>query len=73
MTTIATITAVIWIACAILNFGIMFAFFQRKWPILAEEDYQRDYAMCAIFSILGPISLLISLVTRTCGYGLKWK
>ena len=72
---IAALIAAGWLGSAALSYGIMFAYFQRKWPTLADEDYRSDMGGTAGFSLLGgPIALLVSIFfSGFCQYGLKWR
>jgi hypothetical protein len=58
-----------WLACGIAAMGLCMAYFQRKWPQLAEEDYAKDLAYGLVLGLFGgPVSLIA--VSITCrGYG----
>jgi hypothetical protein len=62
-----------WLVSGVFSWGIAFAYFQREYPLLAQEDYRRDLRMCALGSMLGgPASLMSSLTTsRFCKHGFK--
>ncbi len=66
-----------WFACGYLACGLNFAFFQRKFPEFAEQEYERDKARARLLIPLGLAGLLVSLVClSTQGwfrYGLKFK
>ena len=65
---------VIWIILSILTYGMHFAYFQRKYSIIAEEEYREDMAHAVLVAILSPISFwVIFFMTGFAKYGLKFK
>ena len=65
---------VIWIISGILTYGISLAYMQREYPSIAEEMYLEDVVFAMFFSILGPMSLLISFILSNYGkYGLMYR
>ena len=75
-----TFAAAIWagagIICAPFAYGLSFAYFQRKWPTLAADDYGRDRAGAAGFAVLAlvaPPSIITHLVGDGTAYGLKFR
>lgn len=68
------IVGLFWLACVPFAYAAFFAELQRRWPELAERDYASDLAISLLFSILGPISLLVTWVgCRGFPRGLKWR
>lgn len=65
--------AVFWIACGVLDYGITFAYFQRKYTLIAEKQYHSDRRHSMVMALAGPIGLLSTFATGTYGYGFKWK
>lgn len=64
--------AVIWILCGIETYGRTFAYFQRKYPTMAEEKYSSDILFCGIICFTcGPIVTVVSL-EKFSGYGYKF-
>jgi hypothetical protein len=53
------ILIVVWIACAVLNYGICVAYCQRQYPTIAHDHAVNDRVFFAIFSINGPIALIV--------------
>lgn len=53
---------IVWIICGVISYGINFAYYQRKWPSIAQEGYREDMIFCAGISLLGPANLLGSIV-----------
>ena len=62
----------IWIICGIIHYGISLAFYQREWPSIAEETYNRDVSMVFFMSLFGPIALLAALLNKEVGHGIKF-
>jgi len=59
-TTIA-IVVVAWLLCTLYAHGKMFAYFQDKYPTLAEQDYREDLGFCAGYALLfGPVAAVVS-------------
>jgi len=54
---------IVWIICAILHYGLWLAYFQRRWPALAEEDFSVDAHTGGRGSLLGPLALFIFILT----------
>jgi len=74
MSEIIWIICLFWVICGVISYGLDFAYFQRKYPSLAEQDYKRDIRMCIFFAIFGPINLIeIILMRNDYLYGLKFK
>jgi hypothetical protein len=64
----------VWLACGIVNYGLMFAYFQRKFPSIADEQYWSDVTFATTAVVTGPICLLASLVVcEPFRYGFKWR
>ena len=61
--------------CGVLSAGISFAWFQGKWPELAERYRQEDLGNAWLGGLLfGPISLGVEIFTSGFAkYGLRWK
>ncbi len=73
-----TIYVVSYITSAITIFGMEFADFQRRFPLLADEEYWDDVGTCAFLAmlgaIIGPLGVLISFLLNGCAkYGLKYR
>ena len=64
----------IWVVCSVLSYGLSFAYFQRKYPMLAKRDYRRDMLVCVVISLVGPMSLILTLINfRSFKYGMKFR
>lgn len=65
-----------WGVCGVLSYGLGFAYWQRKWPNLAKEDYEHDRRWSAFLALLGPFTLIAYFVNAGYSggkYGFKWK
>lgn len=67
-----------WVVSGVLSYGMMFAYWQRAYPMLAEDFYWEDVASCFFTSLLGPIALLADIVFLIYGsrrgfQGFLWK
>lgn len=51
---------VLWLACGFYASGVYYAYFQRQWPTIADEERPEDTGGAVIFVLLGPIGALIS-------------
>lgn len=70
------VAAVIWVTCAVLTFGLSFAYFQRHYPSIAEKEYYLDMRHCmlfAVFGLFGLIGFVAATGRRGLSYGFKWK
>jgi hypothetical protein len=62
---------IFWLACGAVSYAMSFAYYQRKYPELAEADYMKDRTFSLTVALLGPLSLIPGILRS--GYGLKWK
>jgi hypothetical protein len=61
-----------WLICSFFAWGLHFAYFQRNWPNLAEEQYARDLGIAISTGLIGgPIALVVELCLSH-GKGLRW-
>jgi hypothetical protein len=65
--------AIVWIVCGVIEYGVSFAYFQRRWPRIAERDYWDDLMQSVCWALFGPFSLLATFWSGTWGYGFKWR
>ena len=64
---------VIWILCGILNYGFVFAYFQKEYPSLAEKNYQKDLWFALTLIPFGMMSLLVTIICKYYIHGIKFK
>ena len=67
-----------YILCSFLSYGMLFAYIQRNFPSIAEQQYADDMGASILFGLvsgmLGPIGILISfLMTGFAKHGFKVK
>lgn len=63
-----------WMACGVVGYGITLAYFQRKFPSIAEQHYWDDVTFALLIGAVGPIGLGVSLArSNKLKYGFKWK
>ena len=63
----------IWIICVIINFGATFAYFQGKFPEVAEEQYREHLGFATFVGLAGPLGLPAAVLgTGFCEHGLKY-
>ena len=69
------IFAIIWIACSIYAYGLVFGMLRTRYP--REEYYQSDQLVAFMTSVFGPGAVvayvLIAVFFRFPWYGLKFK
>lgn len=61
-----------WFACGLIQWPICLAYFQRKFPGLAEQDIVQDRRRAIIGVLLGPAGLFATLMVCGTRHGLKW-
>jgi hypothetical protein len=49
---------VIWLVSFVITFGLSFAYYQRKFQVISDMMYQRDFIFCCNMALLGPLSLI---------------
>jgi len=62
-----------WILCGVLDYGIMLAYFQREFPVIAEFMFEEDRRDSISFFALGPISLADDLLSGYGKHGLMFR
>ena len=63
-----------YLVCYILSYGLTFAYFQREFPVIAKDKVKADVFFSLIFSTLGPISLILSIILGGFfKHGIKYK
>ena len=67
-----------YILCAFLSYGMLFAYVQGNFPMIAEQQYSEDMGTSILFGLfsgmLGPIGVIISfLMTGFAKHGFKVK
>lgn len=72
---IVIIFVVVWFACGTLAYGLTFAYFQRKWPSIANLENQRsvDRGFAFLVSFCGPFGLIVAIIQSGFKYGLKYR
>lgn len=63
----------IWIISGILHYGLDLAYWQRKYPSLAKDEYVSDVTTSLLSSLAGCISLITLLLFRQVGYGIMFR
>lgn len=63
------------LACSILSYGILFAYFQTKWPEIAKDFRREDMGFAAMISLMfGPIALFVGFfATGLAEHGIKFR
>ena len=61
-----------WIICSMLSYGFSFGYFQRKYPVLTDDDYWEDMLFSFPYGILGPTALFVIIFLKGYKYGLKF-
>ena len=59
-----------WFGCGLLSAGFTFAYFQRKYPYLAERDRRKDMGFAQADILFGPIALLVTW--DMCCFRYRW-
>ena len=62
-----------WISSGIFSYGYGFAYLQRKYPTLADENYIIDRSLAGFMALFGPVNLGVLFFSGRCSYGVKWK
>jgi hypothetical protein len=52
------VLSAVWALCFVIHWGLDFAYWQSKYPELANQDYRKDLVYAIGMSIGGPLSLL---------------
>ena len=69
---------ILWIGQAVLIYGMEFAYWQREYPVLAEDNYdvdKEDALISAVFALLCPVVLLLGawIMFDYGRHGIKFK
>lgn len=57
-----------WLGLGLIASGFYLAYFQGKYPGLAERDYASDRWQACLWALMGPASLIVSILGQR-GYG----
>ena len=60
---------IFWIACGYAAYGMTFAYFQRKFPSIAEGHVAADKKLARLVFLVGPFGLLVSMCSGYLQYG----
>jgi hypothetical protein len=72
------IIVVLWYACGMLAYGITYAFFQREFPRIADENRQIDRRIALLMAVCGPLGLIMVSFSGAfkhgrLKHGFKWR
>jgi hypothetical protein len=73
---ITMLLLIYYILCGIFGYGFSFAYFQGKFPVIAEKEYWTDFWMASIVGFFGPfglIAIVIITIPDVFKYGLKFR
>jgi len=70
--------SIIYLICSILTYGLIFAYFQKSFPSIAEEYYKSHLSTAVLAALFGPIGLTAIIIVLfdekiKFKYGLKFK
>lgn len=51
-----------WIICGVLHFGMFFAYFQRQYSLIADDDRHTDIVLGMITGLGGPLALVVDFI-----------
>lgn len=63
----------IYILCCVIAYGITFAYYQRRYPLIAKDWYYLDMRFAIFVSLTGPFQLVSQLLIHGIKYGVKFK
>ena len=63
------ILILIWLMCAVLAHGLMFAYFQREYDMFGDMYYWSDMAWISCISMLGGPAALLGMLLFLCTAG----
>ncbi len=64
----------VWFVCGFLAYGITYAYFQRKYSLIASMSRDSDKRHALFVACFGPIGLFVSyFYSGFARYGLHWK
>jgi hypothetical protein len=67
------VAAAVWGACGVYAYGLTFAYSQREFARIADEDRSSDRCFAIVVGACGPLGLLAALInSERCKHGLKW-
>ena len=71
------LAGIIWIICFLYSYSVAFAYWDRRFPILAKSDYKSNMMMSICFSLFGPMSVILvtikAILIPRKFYGFKFK
>ncbi len=67
---IGILLSILWIICGLLAYGFTFSFFQKEFPPIAIKDKKKDKSFALMIGLLGPIGLVVMIISK--GYKHGW-
>ena len=67
------IGAVVWVVCGALAYGFSFAYDQKEFPEYSKQLDRQDRKVALIFSLFGPIALIVFLIEHGAKHGLMYR
>ena len=71
--TMLLIIGLAWVVCGAFAYALMFAYFQREFPSIAQRDYRIDIFRSCFVALCGPLGLLATMLITGAKHGLKWR
>ena len=67
------ILILVWIVCAVFNYGLVFAHFQGTYTMIAKKYYYNDMVYAIFVSLFGPIALIMTFIVLDIKQGWRYK
>ncbi len=58
---------VVWVISGIIAYGCQFAYWQREWPEIAEQDVTIDRITSLAYAVISPMGLILVVSSRWHG------
>jgi hypothetical protein len=65
----AALFLVLWLACGVWNAGLLYAHFQRKFELIADETRSTTLVLCVFSVFTGPVGVFATQVTGFYKHG----
>lgn len=65
MRTLIIAMIIIWIASAVVEYGLFFGSVQGKWPSIAKENRLHDRMFALLFALFGPVALFATVFANS--------
>jgi len=62
---------IFWVICGVIHYGVVFAYLQKEYPFIAENNLKADRRFALVTSLFGPIALIVDAISGSFKHGFR--